>query len=116
MALVSWTSAGEMLLWLRFRGHRLEKCCCGLGFVDVEFENVAVAKVSWVSVFNMWLWLRFWACQNPQERFGITLVQRDVLQDSYRYRARGPGEGRERLLSISFHLQYTVDRLTGGDG
>ena len=23
------TFAGEMFMWLRFRAHRLEKCCCG---------------------------------------------------------------------------------------
>ena len=36
VAKVSLISAGEMLLWLRFRGHR--KCCRGYNFVDTGFE------------------------------------------------------------------------------
>ena len=59
VAMVSLTSAREMLLWLRFRGHRLEKCCCGIGFVDIGWGNVAVANVSFASAGEMLLWLRF---------------------------------------------------------
>ena len=66
-----------MLLWRRFREHQLEKCCCGIGFVDIGWTNVAVAAVSWVSVFIMWLWLVFWACQNLQKRSRLTPVQRN---------------------------------------
>ena len=45
VAKVSWTLAGEMMLWLWFRGHRLENCCCGEGFVGAGFQNVAAAEV-----------------------------------------------------------------------
>ena len=62
---VSWTSATEMLLWQRFREHRLEKCCRGEGFVDIEFEHVAVALVSCVSICKILLWLTF--CSNAIE-------------------------------------------------
>ena len=48
MAEVSFTSAGEMLLWLRFREHQLE---------IMHFENVVVAKVSLISALKMLLWL-----------------------------------------------------------
>ena len=67
-----------------------------------------MAAVSWVSMLKMWLWYVFWACRNPQKRFGITPVQRDVLRIFSNCRSRGPGEGRERLLPISFQLQDTV--------
>ena len=82
--------------------------------MDIDFENVAVAKVSWVSILEMLLWLRFWGCQNRRKRSRLTPVQRDALRDFSKTRSRGPGEGRERLLSFSF--QYTVYsyQLTSG--
>ena len=58
MAFVSWTSAGEMLLWPLFREHLLGKCCCGYGFMYIGWGNVAVAcvavaKVSWTLAGEM---------------------------------------------------------------
>ena len=60
MALVSSASAGEMLLWRWFGGHRLEKCCCGIGFVNIGWRDVAVAQVSCASAGEMLLrrWFR----------------------------------------------------------
>ena len=57
VAKVSFTSAKELLLWLRFRKHRFDKCCCGNRFVYIVFGNVAVAKVSCTSAGEMLLWL-----------------------------------------------------------
>ena len=42
-------------MWL-FRGHRLEKCCCGRCFVDVDYRNVAVALISCASAKETLLW------------------------------------------------------------
>ena len=53
------TSAGDMLLWLMFCKHQIEKCCCGYGLVDIGWRNVAVAMVWWTSAGEMLLWLRF---------------------------------------------------------
>ena len=84
MAMVSLTSAGEM--------------CCGMCFVGVEFQNVAVAKILGVSESAKTLLT--YACAAKSLPRG--------LRDFSKYRSRDPGEGRERLLSISFQLQYTV--------
>ena len=39
------TSVWDMLLWLRFRGHRLETCCCGYYSGGIDVEHLAVANV-----------------------------------------------------------------------
>ena len=56
VALVSWTSTGEMLLWHRFRTHWLKKCWCGVCFVGIGWRNLAAALVSWTSAREMLLW------------------------------------------------------------
>jgi hypothetical protein len=48
-----------MLLWHWFRVHRLEKCCCGIGFVDIGWGNVAMALVSFASAGETLLWLLY---------------------------------------------------------
>jgi len=35
VACVSWIVVEEVLLWHSFREHRVEKCCCGIGFVCI---------------------------------------------------------------------------------
>ena len=47
------------MLWLNFGRHRLEKCCCGYGLVDIGWRHVAVAKVWLTSAGVMLVWLRF---------------------------------------------------------
>ena len=38
-------------------GHRLVKCRCGYGFVDIGWRNVAVTLVLWTSARETMLWL-----------------------------------------------------------
>ena len=39
------TSVWDMLLWLSFRAHRLETCCCGYCSGGIDLEHLAVANV-----------------------------------------------------------------------
>ena len=101
-----------MLLWLRFRGHRLEKYCCGKGFVRIDFEHVAVANVSWLSICKMLLWLRLWECQNRRQRSRLTPVQRNRSPEVCKIpRTGGAGTpervGRGYCLS-GFNISYQL--------
>ena len=43
VAFVSFASVFKMLLWLRFWGHLIWKCCCGIDSGHIGFEHVVVA-------------------------------------------------------------------------
>ena len=87
--------------------------------MDIDVENVAVAKVSWVSILEMLLWLRFWGCQNRRKRSGITPVQRKrsrgVCKISTTSGAGAPERvGRGTVFQfLVYSIQLAVDRLTG---
>ena len=73
--------------------------------MGVGFENMAVARVLGMSE----------SAKMISTYASAAKLLPGGLQVFSRCRARGPGEGRERLLSISFQLQYTGGRWTGGD-
>ena len=87
------------MLWRWFREHRPEKCCCGLGFVDIDLGNVTVAKVLGVS--------------KNRKRFELTIVMRNRFTEAYKIPTR-PGAGTlERVgrgNAHQFQYQLFVDR------